>query len=147
MIVFHDYECQQCGHVQEDVISDTQKPVIRATPCTNAPCEGTAIMLFQRVNKFRHDHPALYGHADPQISCRTVIQDHAHKRRLMKERGLIEAEDTHRGVRGFNEHIEDQLPERPKPTGHEAFVVDNLDDIEPNLGKRLTDVDFNLFEK
>jgi hypothetical protein len=130
MIVFHDYQCQQCGHVQEDVMHDTQAEVVRQAPCTQAPCEGTALMLFRTFNRFRHDHPKLYGRADPQIG-REVIRDHAHKRKLLRAKGMIESDDAVKGDRERWDEIETQ----PRAnTGLPVIQADSLEEIDRQLG-------------
>lgn len=117
-----DYRCSSCDVLHEDVFYDSLSNVLETIPCT---CGGTAEKLFfsTRCNFIHPSHSSMYGKENPAFGC--VVEDYAHKQRLMKQFGVIEGADP---VGGSRNHWK-PTPERPAPVSGSSWV-DHPDDLK-----------------
>mgnify|MGYP003661848318 CR=1 FL=1 len=93
-MVFHDFECSQCGLEQIDVAFDNSSAVRATVPCE---CGGEASMLFGRTNMIHTSHSGMYGKY--HVGFGEVVRDYHHKQQLLKKYNCIESADPVGGSR------------------------------------------------
>lgn len=89
MPVNHDYYCKECETEHSDVVY-------------NVPfCCGKPMSIhFGRItgpSTFNPNNSSMYGKYHPGFGC--IVEDYAHKQRLLKQYDVIEASDPVRGSR------------------------------------------------
>lgn len=100
-----DYSCAACGTLMTDVFFHRASDVTATHPCE---CGGTADKIIsQRHNHIHATHSGMYGKYHEGLGC--VIEDYSHKKRVMRELGVMEGADP---VKGSRNHWK-PTPERP----------------------------------
>ena len=97
-MIFHDFECDSCGHNMTDVAFSTHKTIKRQVPC--AECGEAASMRFRKNNLIHHDHSGMYGKYHAGFG--EVVRSYSHKQELMKKYNVVESSDA---VGGSRNHI------------------------------------------
>jgi len=110
-MIFHDFECTNCGHFHEDVVFDSHREVQRQIDCTQ--CDGVATMRFTRSNFLHQRHSGMYGKWHDGFGC--VVESYSHKQTLLKKYKVIESADP---VGGSRCHIASEIT-TPKAEGPE----------------------------
>ena len=103
-MLFHDFECNKCGHFHEDVAFGSHREVRRKIYCSE--CGGIATMLFSRGNFLHQNHSGMYGKWHEGFGC--VVKDYSHKQALLKKYKVIESADP---VGGSRCHIASEVTE------------------------------------
>lgn len=134
-MINHDYYCSKCNTEATDII--TGPPM----------CCGKSMSInFGVISlKFNPNNASMYGKYHPGFGC--VVEDYAHKKRLLKQYNVIEAADS---VGGSRQHErppgyrgpglgidESQLPKREKTLGG---WIDSDDDIKRMEKEALDDI-------
>ncbi len=111
-MVFHDFECQDCGHREEDVSFVSHAKIQRAIPCSK--CDGTAKMVFNKSNALHHNHSSMYGKYHAGFGC--VVESYSHKQQLLRKYNVTESSDA---VGGSKCHISSEItnPNMKRPEG------------------------------
>ena len=107
---FVDFKCGGCGLVTEDVYFKSKVDVTETVTCSG--CGNKAHKVILRTNFIHPSHSSMYGRKEPALG-NEVIQDYAHKKRLMKEYDIIESNDPTGGNRKYSEELK-----------HEAYLND-----------------------
>ena len=97
-MIFHDFECDSCGHNMIDVAFSTHKTIKREIAC--AECGESASMRFRKNNLIHHDHSGMYGKYHAGFG--EVVRSYSHKQELMKKYNVVESSDA---VGGSRNHI------------------------------------------
>ena len=94
-----------CGEFQIDVYYHSRAAVELQVECA---CGAQADKIISKGGNFIHpSHSGMYGKYHEGLGC--VVEDYAHKKRLMKEQGVMEGADP---VGGSRNHWK-PTPERP----------------------------------
>ena len=113
-MVFHDYECTECGHRQIDVPSTTSTQIQRILPCTE--CDGTARMIFVTSNFIHNSHSGMYGKFHAGFG--EVVESYSHKRELLKKYNVTESADPVGGSRcHIGSDVTNAAPRNTEPAG------------------------------
>ena len=124
MLIFHEFECAE-GHLQEDVVLDNSKSIPKTIACDQ--CAGRANKIVRNTNFLHTTHSGMkYGEFDPQFG--TVVEDYSHRKKLMRQMGMIDANDSVRGVPADQIRVEDSLPE-PSGNMDGVIVTDDLKEL------------------
>lgn len=99
----YDFRCQECGRLQTNVTVPAEQ---RVFPCS---CGRTAERLFP-VSAILGYQP-FQEHYDEALGC--DIHSAAEKRRILKDKGLIEAGDPVHGARNFDRHAPEHIGQKP----------------------------------
>ena len=114
-MVFHDYECEKCGHRQVDVPTATHAQIQRIIPCNQ--CDGTARMIFVTSNFIHNSHSGMYGKFHAGFG--QVVESYSHKQELLKKYNVTESADS---VGGSRNHISsDVTNSAPRNTDPASF--------------------------
>ena len=97
-MLFHDFECNKCGNIDEDVPFENHHSIEREVDCSK--CGGVASMLFSRRNFLHQNHSGMYGKWHDGFGC--VVESYSHKQSLLKKYNVIESADP---VGGSRNHI------------------------------------------
>ena len=106
-MIFHDFECDSCGHNMIDVAFSTHKTIKREIAC--AECGESASMRFRKNNLIHHDHSGMYGKYHAGFG--QVVKNYSHKQELMKKYNVVESSDA---VGGSRNHITSDITD-PAP--------------------------------
>jgi len=101
-----DYACEKCGEMQIDVFYHGRDAVEKQVDC---PCGSKADKIISNRNFIHPSHSGMYGKFHDGLGC--VVDDYAHKKRLMKQQGVMEGADP---VGGSRNHWK-PTPDRPAP--------------------------------
>ncbi len=113
-MVFHDYECRECGHRQIDVPSATSAQIQRIIPCNQ--CDGTARMIFVTSNFIHNSHSGMYGKFHAGFG--EVVESYSHKQELLKKYNVKETADPVGGSRcHIGSDITNAAPSNTEPAG------------------------------
>ena len=116
-----DYACGTCGVLTEDVFYAGRSAVLDTIECT---CGADAEKIISGRRNFIHpSHSSMYGKVNPAFG--EVVEDYAHKQRLMKKYGVMEGADP---VGGSRSHWK-PTPERPAEVPNSSWVA-NHDDAQ-----------------
>ena len=114
-MVFHDYECEKCGHRQVDVPTATHAQIQRIIPCSE--CDGTARMIFVTSNFIHNSHSGMYGKFHAGFG--QVVESYSHKQELLKKYNVTESADS---VGGSRNHISSDVTNpAPRNTDPASF--------------------------
>ena len=113
-MVFHDYECKECGHRQIDVPSTTSAQIQRTIQCTE--CDGTARMIFVTSNHINSQHSGMYGKFHAGFG--QVVESYSHKQELLKKYNVRESADA---VGGSKCHITNDVSQPAKRSTQPAY--------------------------
>lgn len=119
-----DFRCDSCGTLHASMLFFDKVP--ETVPCPD--CGGTASWASFRSNGIHQTHTGRkYGEFDPQFGC--VVEDYAHKKRLLKERGWEELPPE--SVDAIREEVD------PTPTERDPNVVgaDSIEELVGNIKK------------
>ena len=108
-MVLHDYECDDCGRLHEDVCFIKSDDVTKTVVCDD--CGSQAPMIFRRSNAIHQDH-AGFG-------C--VVESYSHKQQLLKKYNVSESSDA---VGGSRCHISSDVT-NPAPRSTEPIYWGN----------------------
>ena len=115
-----DYACSSCGQFIPDVFFTSAKSVTDTMTCE---CGAEADKSFGGRQNFIHmTKSSMYGKYHEGLGC--VIDDYAHKQRVMRELGVMEGADP---VGGSRNHWK-ETPERPADLP-ESTWVENPGDV------------------
>jgi len=106
-MIFHDFECDSCGHNMTDVAFASYKTIKREIAC--AECGESASMRFRKNNLIHHDHSSMYGRYHAGFG--EVVKSYSHKQELMKKYNVVESSDA---VGGSRNHITSDITD-PAP--------------------------------
>ena len=113
-MVFHDYECTECGHRQIDVPSASHAQIQRIIPCNQ--CDGTARMIFVTSNFIHNSHSGMYGKFHAGFG--EVVESYSHKRELLKRYNVTESADSVGGSRcHIGSDVTHAAPRNTEPAG------------------------------
>ncbi len=113
-MVFHDYECTECGHRQIDVPSTTSAQIQRIIPCNQ--CDGTARMIFVTSNFIHSSHSGMYGKFHAGFG--EVVESYSHKQELLKKYNVTESADPVGGSRcHIGSDVTNAAPRNTEPAG------------------------------
>ena len=136
MLIFHDFECGK-GHLQEDVMCDNAQPIPKWVRCPECSCRAHKIV--RSMNWIHPTHSGMkYGEFDPQFGM--VVEDYGHRRRLMRQMGMIDANDSVKGVPVDQIRVEDTLPESASNMDG-VIVTDDLSELGIEDESQLMPVD------
>uniref|UniRef100_A0A6M3L4M6 Putative regulatory protein FmdB zinc ribbon domain-containing protein n=1 Tax=viral metagenome TaxID=1070528 RepID=A0A6M3L4M6_9ZZZZ len=97
MSPIYDYECSHCGAVFEMVLGVSEN---RTVSCRSCGCRETKRLISlpaTKSDKGDNEYPYVeHNLGDEPV----LVQDRAHKNRLLKERGLSECYKQGRGMPG-----------------------------------------------
>ena len=128
-----DFRCRSCGSA---FVHMYEAPRPTTTPCIRDGCDGTAGWTSCVPNTIHPTHSGRkYGEFDPQYGL--VVEDYAHRQRLLKERGWDELppadldEVRHETIAGENR----------SPDGDTSSVLkgDSVEEIEKSINKDMVD--------
>ena len=102
-----DYHCESCGFYEIDVFFEKKESVTPTRECPQCGKVSEHVLIGTRQNNLHMDHSGLYGKYEPGLGV--VVKDYAHKKRLMKELGVMEGSDP---VKGSRSHRKDGPPPR-----------------------------------
>ena len=89
---FVDYRCEECNELVEDEMFANLDAVTLYVTCPR--CKGQAHQIKSGRTNFIHpSHSGLYGKPQPAFG-NIVMEDYAHKQRLLKEFGVQESNDA-----------------------------------------------------
>ena len=80
-MVFHDFRCEKCNNLQEDVAFTAIKDIKREIDCKS--CDGTAKMTFRSGNNIHQTNSSMYGNYHAGFGC--VVESYSHKQQLLKK--------------------------------------------------------------
>lgn len=89
----YEYECEECGFHMEGIFSIKEKPENIA--CTK--CLGNAKSIISASADRKEWNPYIDENLGPEP---VVVQNRAHRRKLMKKAGLVEYTKTKPGMPG-----------------------------------------------
>lgn len=116
-MVLHDYECNDCGRLHEDVCFIKSDDVTRTIVCDD--CGQQAPMVFRRSNMIHSDHSGMYGKYHAGFGC--VVESYSHKQQLLKKYNVSESSDA---VGGSRCHISSDVT-NPAPRSTEPIYWGN----------------------
>lgn len=116
----YDYRCALCDYRLTDEFYTTWKKAPRVLVCPQCHRE-TLKQDWAGARNFIHmSHSSMYGKPQPALGGE-VLQDYAHKKRLMREWDAEESNDPVKGSRCYQK-------EKPPPSPHQAVWLDaNVD--------------------
>jgi len=137
MIVFHDFLCVN-NHLIEDVSFPDHDHIEQSIDCPEcgAPASihyGTwrsqSKWAWDQKQKGGYGRPGLnYGEVDPQTGV--AYENWSHKRKVLKEMGLEETGDLHKGTRtDFDDFYSGAEGGRPEG----VLVADSIDELQDNI--------------
>lgn len=98
----YDFSCE-CGLVEEDVYYPSWRHIPNAFMCS--ACGSPMKQLFRGGRNFIHpSHSGMYGRPQPALGG-DVIEDYAHKQRIMREMGIKESADKVSGARLYRDRV------------------------------------------
>ena len=106
-MVLHDYECNDCGRLHEDVCFIKSDDVTKTVVCDD--CGSQAPMVFRRSNMIHNDHSGMY------------VESYSHKQQLLKKYNVSESSDA---VGGSRCHISSDVT-NPAPRSTEPIYWGN----------------------
>ena len=125
-----NYRCEDCDRV---FIHTYEPPRPKTVACS---CGAVARWTYCRPNVIHPTHSGRkYGEFDPQYGC--VVEDYAHRQRLLKERGWEELpplsveEARHGSLQGEGAATDDASPP--------VLKADSLDEIEKSINQDMVD--------
>ena len=116
----YSFKCVACGHIHDAFMTISELNTARCArkdesdPTYQVECEcgrSPCVQSFVGARNFIHEsHSGMYGKYHPGLG--EVVLDRAHKNRLLKEQGVIEAADTiggSRSILGDSDKIEQHI--------------------------------------
>lgn len=134
-----EYHCRSCGTEYEYHFTVEQWPYVEEFQCVS--CGGSAVRYFSAPPAMSPD-PHWAGYHDQQLGKWVSSRDE--KRRLLKEKGLVEvsAEEHKRGFENFKEK-DDVIPEgdpKLREAMEKAYADMQAGNIEPVTARKTDDV-------
>jgi hypothetical protein len=129
MIKLWDFACTACGQRYPSHPYEGRRP--ETIPCA---CGEAATWDHQRANIIHPSHSGRkYGEFDPQFGC--VVEDYAHKKRLLKEHGMHELPpETLEEAREGPLHAGNTAERDPN-----VIVADTMDEIRAKIPRDRVD--------
>jgi hypothetical protein len=144
MPIRHDLSCRKCGHLEESFIFASSKSLKEDEAAEVCPSCGErdnfriTFELGGRIGQIDVNNAEMYGKPWHSFGGR-IVKDYAHKMRLMKRFGMIEAGDSVGGSKepdyppGYNGPGQPMTPQKSTEVPDDVIWGDDPKDLERKM--------------